>query len=548
MNSGLLTWTCLLCCLGQVGGSSAWCTNDRHFRIPVDISAAERQEIKTLYLHWSRDRGHSWEQIAAIAPTEPGFTVHAPTDGEYWFRVAVLSKQDKMDPADIFKEKDERTHKIIVDTLRPNVRLVSAQRQGEDVLVRWEIQESHPDVKSMKLRYRPTNSAADWSEPVPLKPGPVGEVLAKVNTGNALTFRLEIKDLAGNFHFDEKAVAGTVSLAHYQANPHDASAKVIPPPVHSAAPPVNHAAPPGSPTKDKDEAKLPPLPPAPPTPPVAMPGNPMAQQVVWGTDDPGAPKVLPPDAPNKVPQPVATTASGNYHHQVGFAPGAMAVPKPRTLPPLQIVNDPEVVLQYELNRVGPAGIGSVELWVTRNDGQTWEGWLKDPTVDASMKGGKYKRTLQLPGEGVYGLNLVVRNKAGVGKEPVNGDAPEMRIEVDTTSPEAVLFKPEPDPMRRDALLIMWEAKDKNLTSQPITLEWAQEKNGPWNTIQANLPNTGRHSWQLPPGVPVYVYLRVRVRDRAGNEGIAATDQPQLADTSEPEGKLIGVSLTPAEKN
>ena len=54
--------------------------------------------------------------------------------------------------------------------------------------------------------------------------------------------------------------------------------------------------------------------------------------------------------------------------------------------------------------------------------------------------------------------------------------------------------------------------------------------------------------QLPAGVPVYVYLRVRVRDKAGNEGIAVTDQPQLADTSEPEGKLIGVSLTPAEKN
>ena len=38
-------------------------------------------------------------------------------------------------------------------------------------------------------------------------------------------------------------------------------------------------------------------------------------------------------------------------------------------------------------------------------------------------------------------------------------------------------------------------------------------------IGANLPNTGRHSWQVPAGVPVEVYLRLRVRDNAGNEAV-----------------------------
>jgi hypothetical protein len=246
-----------------------------------------------------------------------------------------------------------------------------------------------------------------------------------------------------------------------------------------------------------------------------------------------------------VPAPIATTPGNSIHHQANSAP---LPPGAKPLPPVQFVNKPEAVLQYELSKVGPAGIGSVELWLTTDDGQKWAGWQEDRTVSASMREGKYARTLPLPGEGVYGLAIVVRNKAGKGRLPQPGEAPEIRIEVDITAPEAVLYKPEADPSKRDALVLMWDAKDKNLGAQPVTLEWAQDRNGPWHTIQANLPNTGKHSWQMPPGVPVYVYLRVRVRDKAGNEGIAVTDQPQLADTSEPEGRLIGVSFSPsAEK-
>jgi hypothetical protein len=35
-------------------------------------------------------------------------------------------------------------------------------------------------------------------------------------------------------------------------------------------------------------------------------------------------------------------------------------------------------------------------------------------------------------------------------------------------------------------------------------------------------------------------LRVRARDKAGNEGIALTSTPQFVDLVEPEGALIGV--------
>ena len=58
--------------------------------------------------------------------------------------------------------------------------------------------------------------------------------------------------------------------------------------------------------------------------------------------------------------------------------------------------------------------------------------------------------------------------------------------------------------------------------------------------------TGDYSWKVPASTPIQVYLRVRVRDKAGNEGIAATPTPQFVDLVEPEGALIGI-LPPAKR-
>ena len=57
---------------------------------------------------------------------------------------------------------------------------------------------------------------------------------------------------------------------------------------------------------------------------------------------------------------------------------------------------------------------------------------------------------------------------------------------------------------------------------------------------ANQRITGDYTWKVPPGAPVQVYLRLRVRDKAGNESVAVTTDPQFIDLVEPEGALIGV--------
>jgi hypothetical protein len=57
------------------------------------------------------------------------------------------------------------------------------------------------------------------------------------------------------------------------------------------------------------------------------------------------------------------------------------------------------------------------------------------------------------------------------------------------------------------------------------MEWAEYKDGPWRLIGDGAPNCGFYDWHLPRRISSEFYLRIRVRDTAGNEASAATDEP-----------------------
>ena len=149
-----------------------------------------------------------------------------------------------------------------------------------------------------------------------------------------------------------------------------------------------------------------------------------------------------------------------------------------------------------------------------------------------------------PKEGVtYGFYLVVKSKAGLGKPaPKSGDTPQVRVEVDTRPPTASLYAPQPDSARHDGLVLIWKAEDRNLAANPITLEWAAQRDGRWEPIgEPHLPNTGRYTWQVPDNIPPKVYLRLTVRDTAGNSAVAQTPEPILIDLTVPEITNVGLS-------
>jgi hypothetical protein len=546
MSPGTLTLACLLLTAGQVP-SDVWYTNQKNFKVPIDIRPAQRQKLSQLLLYVSDDQGRSWHQQASVTSDKDAFLFYAPNDGQYWLRVAAQDLKGVQEPADISRGPPDQ--KILIDTVRPVVRIVSAQRQGEDVVVAWEIQEEHPDWTSLKLEYRSLDGSATWAL-APLEPTAKGQKAIRIPGTGAVALKLSIKDLADNASFAEAEVpaTGVQVAANFAPSP-------APPPPPVVTPPATTNVPPPVLTSD---AKWQAPPPPPPTehlaPPPAAQGafapSPAAMErgaplppVINNSTFPPAPTPAPrpePPAGRVVASTQALVAPETPAPTVASSPTTSAVRRP--LPAVQIVNQSEVTLEYEIAKAGPSGIGKVELYLTTNDGQTWTLFAEDPDVKQPTVGSRYQRRVELPGEGVYGLSLVVKNKAGMGKPPPKpGDPPEMRIEVDKTPPEAMLFAPEPDPQRRDALILSWVAKDRNLAANPITLEWAERRDGIWHVIGQSLSNTtSRYSWQVPPGVPYKVFLRLRVRDLAGNENIACTSEEQLIDMSTPEVSHIGL--------
>ncbi len=104
-----------------------------------------------------------------------------------------------------------------------------------------------------------------------------------------------------------------------------------------------------------------------------------------------------------------------------------------------------------------------------------------------------------------------------------------------------MYRPVPDQNQRDTLILGWNAVDRNLPANPITLEWAERKEGPWRIIgEGPLPNSRQYPWHLPEGIPSRVFLKLTVRDTAGNAAKAKTEKPELIDLSVPETSIIGV--------
>jgi hypothetical protein len=240
-----------------------------------------------------------------------------------------------------------------------------------------------------------------------------------------------------------------------------------------------------------------------------------------------------------------------------------------SLPALQIVNKKQVKLDFDVSRLGPSGLGGVEVYVTTDEGATWAPAAAErpllPQPGDGQPAGPVRGSVavNLTREGVvHGFYLVVKSRAGLGKPPPKrGDPPHVRIELDQTRPTAALFAPQPDRDRSNTLMLNWRVWDRNLPARPVLIEWAESSQGPWVAVSPEpLPNnlltepitsaeqlngvrfTGNYAWQLPERIPPKVFLRLTVRDVVGNVSVAQTGEPVLIDLTVPE--LGGVNVGP----
>jgi hypothetical protein len=203
-------------------------------------------------------------------------------------------------------------------------------------------------------------------------------------------------------------------------------------------------------------------------------------------------------------------------------------------PAVRMVNSKHITINYEVKDVGPSGISGVELWYTQ-DGKTWQ--KRDVSNQAHPP-----YTMDVTEEGLYGFTLLARNGIGLSQEtPKSGDLPQIWVEVDMTAPVVQLTGVNANCAgSTQNVIVRWKATDKNLGPRPITISYAEKEEGPWQPIAANVPNTGRYVWPMPPEAPSRFLVRVEAADIVGNIGTAQTPKPVLMDRLKPVVQILTV--------
>jgi len=204
-----------------------------------------------------------------------------------------------------------------------------------------------------------------------------------------------------------------------------------------------------------------------------------------------------------------------------------------------MVNSRSFELDYDVTSVGPSGVSRVEVWGTRDAGRSW-------TRLAMTDGQRSPATVQVDEDGTYGLRLVVQSGSGLtGLTPKSGEAPELWVGVDTTPPTGHIVGVQQQPLSDQAsrLAIVWEARDAALAPQPVTLAYSPSPQGPWTKIASGLPAAGTHQWQTDAQVPQRIFLRLEIRDEAGNVGTQTSAEAVVLDRSLPTARIRGIRAT-----
>jgi hypothetical protein len=225
-------------------------------------------------------------------------------------------------------------------------------------------------------------------------------------------------------------------------------------------------------------------------------------------------------------------------------PQPTAIPEEETVEaPLgqrpRLTNSRRFSLDYDVETVGPEGVSAVELWGTSDGGITWAKWGADPDRVSPFD-------VEVNNESTYGFRIVIVGKSGLATSaPQAGDAADIWVGIDAARPAARLTGAgygQGDAAGK--LDIRWEASDANLGPRPITLAISDRADGQFTPIAAGLPNTGQYSWDFDPRSPRQIFLRLEVRDEAGNIAIDQLTEPIKVEGLEPKGRIRGFNPAP----
>jgi hypothetical protein len=133
----------------------------------------------------------------------------------------------------------------------------------------------------------------------------------------------------------------------------------------------------------------------------------------------------------------------------------------------------------------------------------------------------------------------------MGAAPKAGDPADVWVQVDATPPQCrfttVTYGQDEHAGKLD---IRWEAADPNLGERPVTILMSDRPDSGYSVVAAGLPNTGQYFWPYDPRSPQQIYLRLEVRDEAGNVGFYQIPEPIRVEGLTPKGRIR--SVTPVE--
>ena len=493
--------------------------NKQNIQLPIEIDGGYRSQISGLILYMKEGANGGWSLREKAPPMQTSFSTKVTHDGEYWFRIVAVDKKGKSHPDDLNKDLQDAVV-VVIDSQPPTLDLGLVGTTAEGHVLQAYMTDANPDA--MKVRFFFQTRDQVWR---PLDPIPGRPFAYCVPAQAAITnlVKLSADDLAGNNATRVFNLGELLTQNQPAKTPGQLPSSIAAP--QQAAPPVAQlpVAPPNPGIQITES--LPDLP-TQSGPPAA---GPFQSQPTNPPVRPSAAQV--PTLPNFPPaiagSDVQTVSVGTLTRQ----------PSPSNL---QIVNNPRVFLNYAFENVGASGVGRVEIWASKDQGQTWTKCAEDAK-------GRSPAEVALPGEGLYGLKMVVANGRGFGAQPPQaGDPADWWIEVDTTKPKAAITGVRSG-VGSDAgtLQIYWRAEDKNLGDTPIELYFGQSREGPWQLIGKGLKNLGQYRWTPPQEAGAQAYLRLMVRDKAGNSALSETIQPvPLDDLSRPKVRLIGISTAP----
>jgi hypothetical protein len=476
--------------------------------------------------------------LAQKVSTDKGhFLFRAGDEGEYWFSIRTIGRSAQVRPA----PTETPGLRVVVDHTGPVLEVHAEEDQSGAINVQWHITEQYPDLATFKIQYR-SDASAVWQNVLidhesasgagPVRSGRASWSPRVPHGSTHVEIRAELADTAGNRGVAHARVAlrhASMYTAHASG---DGTSAEVEDRVGAASSGQAATGWRSSSTRQQvasalQESLPPPIKPLEANPyasPAGVAGSrPEAsdEESILGI----APKMA---VRGQIHPPVRSQYISS--NDVTEAPSPFGRPKDQHL---QMVNTSEFELEYEVATA--ADVRQVELWVTRDGGQSWQRHGVDEDGQSPM-------LTSVNEEGVYGFRVVpTRGQAIPNSAPRRGQTPDLWIAVDLKSPLArIVSVEEREGDEAGKLLIRWEADDCHLAARPVSLFFQETRGGPWSVIAAGLANTGQYVWPVARRVSEAVYVRLEVRDQAGNLGVDETEQPILLGRARPPAQILDV--------